>query len=89
MPPYPFLFNQIADIDTAYAEAYTVKKVFGVPYDKKGMPKLGTLAQAKANALAEAKKIAADMKDKNVKEMVANGKIPKIVALIAYLNGLK
>ena len=89
MPPYPFLFNQIADIDTAYAEAYTVKKVFGVPYDKKGMPKLGTLSQAKANALAEAKKIAADMKDKKVKEMVADGKIPKIVALIAYLNGLK
>ncbi len=89
MPAYPFLFKKLTDLDTAWAEAYTVKKVFGVPYGKPGMPKLGTLKQAKAEALVEAKKIAADMKNKNVKDMIAKGKIPQIVALIAYLNGLK
>ncbi len=89
MPAYPHLFTNITDLDTAYAEAYTVKKVFGVPYDKPGMPKLGTLQQAKAEALQEAKKVAADMKNKNVKNLVAQGKIPEIVALIAYMNSLK
>jgi cytochrome c oxidase cbb3-type subunit 2 len=89
MPAYPHLFTNITDLDTAYAEAYTVKKVFGVPYDKPGMPKLGTLDQAKAEALQEAKKVAADMKNKNVKNLVAQGKIPEIVALIAYMNSLK
>jgi len=29
------------------------------------------------------------MKDQDVKDMVANGQIPEIVALIAYLNSLK
>jgi len=89
MPAYPHLFTIPADLDTAYAEAYTDKTMFGVPYDKPGMPKLGTLVQAKAEALSEAKKIAANMKNKKVKDMVANGKIPEIVALIAYMNGLK
>ena len=39
--------------------------------------------------LAEAKKITADMKNKDVKAMVESGNIPEIVALIAYLNRLK
>ncbi len=89
MPAYPHLFRKVTDLDTAYAEAYTVKKVFGVPYDKPGMPKLGDIKSAKARALADAKKIAADMKNQNVKNMVAEGKVPEIVALIAYLNSLK
>jgi len=89
MPAYPHMFTNIVDIDTAYAEAYTVKAVFNVPYDKPGMPKLGTLEEAKTLALEEAKKIAADMKDQDVKDAVANGQIPEIVALIAYLNSLK
>ncbi len=89
MPAYPHLFEKIADISTAYAEAYTVKKVFGTPYDQKGMPKLGTEAEATAAALAEAKLIAANMKNQAVKDKVANGEIPEIVALIAYLNSLK
>lgn len=89
MPAYPHMFTNIADIDTAYAEAYTVKKVFGVPYDKEGNPKLGSLEEAKAAALAEAKLIAADMKDQDVKDAVAAGKIPEIVAIIAYMNSLK
>jgi len=89
MPAYKHMFTNLADIDTAYAEALTVKKVFNVPYDKEGMPKLGTLEEARAAALKEAKEIAASMKNKDVKDAVANGKIPEIVALIAYLNGLK
>ena len=89
MPAYPHMFKNIVDIETAYGEAYTVKTVFGVPYDQPGMPKLGTFEEAKAAALEEAKKIAADMKDQNVKDLVAQGKIPEIVAIIAYMNSLK
>ncbi len=89
MPAYPHLFRKVADLDTAYAEAYTVKKVFGVPYDKPGMPKLGDIKSAEAEALSDAKKVAADMKNQSVKDMVAQGKVPEIVALIAYLNSLK
>jgi len=48
-----------------------------------------SVAQANAIALAEAKVIAADMKDQDVKDKVAKGEIPEIVALIAYLNSLK
>jgi cytochrome c oxidase cbb3-type subunit 2 len=89
MPAYPHMFANIADIDTAYAEAYTVKTVFGVPYDKPNMPKLGGYEEAKANALAQAKEIAKDMKNQDVKNAVEAGNIPEIVALIAYLNSLK
>jgi len=89
MPSYKHMFTNIADLDTAYAEALTVKKVFSVPYDADGMPKLGSLDEAKASALEEAKKIAAGMKKQEVKDAVAAGKIPEIVALIAYLNSLK
>jgi len=89
MPKYPHLFENKADVATAYANANTQKHVFGVPYDKKDMPKLGTWEEAKAQALEDAKKIAADMENKSVKEAVANGEIPEIVALIAYLNSLK
>ena len=89
MPSYAHQFKNIADVDTAYAEAVTVKNVFGVPYDKEGMPTLGTLDEAKASALEEAKLIAADMKDQDVRDAVAAGKIPEIVAIIAYMNSLK
>jgi cytochrome c oxidase cbb3-type subunit 2 len=89
MPSYPHLFKKIIDFDTAYGEALTVKKVFNVPYDKPGMPKLGSYEDAKAEALKEAKAVAADMKNQDVKDKVANGQIPEIVALIAYLNSLK
>jgi cytochrome c oxidase cbb3-type subunit 2 len=63
--------------------------VFAVPYDKPGNPKLGSWPEAQAAALEEAKLIAADMKNQSVKDAVANGQIPEIVALIAYLNSLK
>jgi len=98
MPAYRWMFTQEADIATAYAEQVTVKNIFNVPYNKeipmkdgsKSVVKMaGNVAQAKAMALEEAKAIVADMKDQDVKDAVANGKIPQIVALIAYLNSLK
>jgi cytochrome c oxidase cbb3-type subunit 2 len=89
MPAYKHHFTNIADIDTAYAEAFTVKTVFSTPYDIEGGVKLGTLDEAKVAALAEAKVIAADMKNQNVKDAVARGEIPEIVALIAYMHRLK
>lgn len=98
MPAYTWMFKNSADIDTAYAEQVTVNKVFKTPYNQelpmadgsKATVKLGaTLDEAKADALEEAKAIAADMKDQDVKDAVAAGNIPQIVALIAYLNSLK
>jgi cytochrome c oxidase cbb3-type subunit 2 len=89
MPRYPHMFENLADIDTAYAEAVTVRDIFNTPYDQEGMPKLGTLEESSATALEDAKAIAAGMKNQAVKDAVASGKIPQIVALIAYLNSLK
>jgi cytochrome c oxidase cbb3-type subunit 2 len=92
------MFTNAANIDTAYAEQVTVKNFFAVPYNQDLPMKDGskatvaladTLEGAQASALEEAKLIAADMKDKSVQDAVAAGKIPEIVALIAYLNSLK
>ncbi|MCJ8326006.1 MAG: cytochrome-c oxidase, cbb3-type subunit II [Campylobacterales bacterium] len=95
MPKYPHLFTNVTDIETAYAEAYTVKTVFATPYDvdlngdgKFDIP-LGTFEESSARVLEEAKAITADMKNQAVKDAVDAGKIPEIVALIAYLNSLK
>lgn len=95
MPAYKHHFTNIADVETAYAEAYTVKAVFNTPYDvdingdgSVDVP-LGTWEEAKARALEEARAIAADMKNQSVKDAVARGEIPEIVALIAYMNSLK
>ena len=89
MPAYPFLFKKNADIETAYAEALTVKKVFNTPYDEKDMPALGTLEQTNANVKAEAAAVVENMKDEQVKSAFEKGEIRQIVALIAYLNSLK
>jgi cytochrome c oxidase cbb3-type subunit II len=98
MPAYGWMFKNIADINTAYADQLTNAQFFSVPYNKPVPMKDGStvtvsmaksVAEANAMALEEAKKIAADMKDKDVQDMVAAGKIPEIVALIAYLNSLK
>ena len=83
------MFVKTADIDTAYAEALTVKKVFNVPYDAEGMPKLGTLDEAKKQVLEEARPIVEQMEDPEVKAAFERGEIKQIVALIAYLNSLK
>jgi cytochrome c oxidase cbb3-type subunit 2 len=74
---------------TAYDEAVTVKTVFGTPYGDEVQPGQAACDAYKPKVLAEAKKIAADMKNQDVKDMVAAGKVPEIVALIAYLNRLK
>ena len=108
MPAYKHQFENIANVETAYAEALTVMKVFDTPYNQKVPMKDGSTeivplavkvaADGTINgdwdagykaALEEAKLIAADMKTESVKKMVAEGKIPEIVALIAYLNRLK
>lgn len=90
MPAYKHMFKKDADIETAYAEAFTIKKVFNVPYDKEGMPKLGSSwEEAQKLAFDEAKVIVDNMKDQDVKDAFANGKIKEIVALIAYMNSLK
>ena len=98
MPKYPWLYENEADIETAYAEQLTVAQFFSVPYNKEIPMKDGTtevvkmgnsIAEANALALEEAKAVAADMKDQSIKDAVANGKIPEIVALIAYMNSLK
>jgi len=98
MPGYPWMFTNKADIDTAYAEQLTIANVFGVPYNKAVPMKDGSttivkmgkdLKDAQALALAEAQEVVKNMKDQDVKDAVANGEIPEIVALIAYLNSLK
>ncbi len=95
MPAYKHQFTNKADLDTAYAEAYTVKTVFSTPYDQdlngdgKIDVELGDYATAIAKAKEEAKVIAADMKNEAIKQSVAKGQVPEIVALIAYLNSLK
>jgi cytochrome c oxidase cbb3-type subunit 2 len=98
MPAYTWMFTNIADVDTAYAEQLTIQKMFAVPYNadipmadgsKSKVALADTLEGARASALEEAKVVVADMKDQDVKDAVAAGKIPEIVALIAYLNRLK
>ena len=89
MPAYHHIFKNVADIDTAYAEAVTIKKVFNVPYDQPNMPTLGDKATAKAKVMEEAKVIVDQMKDPEVKAAFERGEIKEIVALIAYLNSLK
>jgi cytochrome c oxidase cbb3-type subunit 2 len=98
MPRYPWLFKNVTDVDTAWAEAETVRVMFNTPYNK-DIPMLdGSMSQVKLastveggreDALAEARLVVDEMKNQDVKDMVAAGKIPEIVALIAYLNSLK
>lgn len=88
MPAYKHLYKKAVDVDTAYAEAYTQKKVFNVPYDIENYPKLGSLEDAKKEILAEAQLIVDDMKDPEIKAALEKGEIKEIVALIAYLNSL-
>ncbi len=89
MPAYKHMFSKNADIETAYAEALTVKKVFNVPYDVEGQTKLGTWQEASEEVKAEAKIIIDQMKNQDIKDAFARGEIREIVALIAYLNSLK
>jgi cytochrome c oxidase cbb3-type subunit 2 len=89
MPAYKHMFTNTADIATAYAEAVTVKNLFATPYGDEIQPGVAAFNAHKPAILAEAKKIAANMKNQDVKDAVAAGNVPEIVALIAYLNRLK
>jgi cytochrome c oxidase cbb3-type subunit 2 len=89
MPAYKHQFTNLADVETAYAEAATVKAVFSTPYGDEIQGTRAAWEAYKPTLLAEAKQIADDMKSPEVKQAIANGEIPEIVALIAYLNSLK
>lgn len=89
MPAYEHQFTNLADIETAYAEAVTVKNAFHTPYGPEFKRTRAAWEAHRPKVLADAKAIADDMKNKDVKEAVANGQVPEIVAIIAYLNSLK
>ena len=89
MPAYKHQFTNLADIETAYAEAVTVKNAFHTPYGPEFKRTRAAWEAHRPKVIEDAKAIAADMKNKDVKEAVANGQVPEIVALIAYLNSLK
>ncbi len=89
MPAYDHQFENIADIETAFAEAVTVKNVFHTPYGPEIKSGREAYEAYYSKILEDAKKIAADMKDERVKDAIAKGEIPEVVALIAYLNSLK
>ncbi|WP_297431805.1 cytochrome-c oxidase, cbb3-type subunit II [Sulfurimonas sp.] len=98
MPAYPWLFKNKADINTAYAEQLTDAEFFGVPYNKPVplkdgkttvIPMAKSVATANAMALKEAQAVVKNMHNQDVKDAVARGEVPEIVALIAYLNCLK
>lgn len=89
MPAYKHQFTNLADIETAYAEAVTVKNAFHTPYGPEFKRTRAAWDAHRPTVLADAKKIADDMKNQDVKDAVAKGQVPEIVALIAYLNSLK
>ena len=89
MPNYKHTFKKDIDFDTAYAEAYTVKTLFGVPYDAdENAVKLGSIEEAKDRFMQEAGLIVEEMKNQEVKEAFDRGEVKEIVALIAYMNSL-
>ncbi len=90
MPAYKHQFTNIADTETAYAEAVTVKTAFGVPYGDDIQPGRAAYEKVlKSKVLPEALKIATQMKNKDLIARVKAGKIPEVVALTAYLERLK
>ena len=90
MPAYKHQFTNLADLETAYAEAVTVKKVFNTPYGKEIAPGKAAFEKYKKDILLpEALKIAKAMKRDDLVKMVEQGKVPEIVALVAYLERLK
>lgn len=90
MPAYKHQFTNVADLATAYAEAVTVKTVFGTPYGDDIKPGQAAYeAELKSKILPEALKVAKEMKRDDVLKMVQAGKVPEVVALVAYLNRLK
>jgi len=90
MPAYKHQFKNAADIATAYAEAVTVKTVFNTPYGDDIKPgKEAYEKHLKEKVLPEALKVAKAMKRDDLVKMVESGKVPEVVALVAYMNRLK
>ena len=90
MPAYKHQFTNAADLETAYAEAVTVKTVFNTPYGDDIAPGKEAFEKAlKTKILPEALKVAKEMKRDDLVKMVEAGKVPEVVALVAYLNKLK
>jgi len=90
MPAYKHQFTNAADLETAYAEAVTVKTVFNTPYGDDIAPgKEAFKKELKSKILPEALKIAKEMKRDDLVKMVEAGKVPEVVALVAYLSKLK
>jgi cytochrome c oxidase cbb3-type subunit 2 len=89
MPAYKHEFTNAADIETAYAEAVTVKTVFGTPYGDEIKPGKAAFEAHKKKILADALKVAKEMKRDDLVKMVESGKVPEVVALVAYMNRLK
>ena len=89
MPAYDHQFENEADLETAYAEIVTVKNAFHTPYGDEFKKTRAAWDAHRPKVLADAKLIAADMKDERVKAAIAEGNVPEVVALIAYLNSLK
>ena len=90
MPAYKHQFTNVADIETAYAEAVTVKQVFNTPYGDEIKPGKAAFEKYKKEILLpQALKIAKAMKRDDLVKMVEAGKVPEVVALVAYLERLK
>ncbi|CAA6824138.1 MAG: Cytochrome c oxidase subunit CcoO (EC [uncultured Sulfurovum sp.] len=89
MPAYKHMFTNVADIESAYAEAVTVKNAFFTPYGPEFKRTRAAWEAHRPKVLEDARKIAADMKDEDVKKAIEEGNVPEIVAMIAYLNSLK
>ena len=95
MPAYRHMWENAADIETAYAEAVTVKNAFHTPYGSDIRKGQEAWNKYKPKVLEDAKKIVAEMKgvegisQEALMKQIEEGKVPEIVALIAYLNRLK
>ena len=88
MPAYKHLFTKNTDFETAYADAYTNKVVFGVPYDLDDSVKLGSIKEARDAYMNDAGIIVEEMRNDDIREAYARGEVKEIVALIAYMNSL-
>ena len=89
MPAYKHQYTNAADIETAYAEAVTVKTVFNTPYGDDIKAGADAWKAYKPKVLADALKVAKAMKRDDLVKMVEAGKVPEVVALVAYLERLK
>ena len=68
MPAYKHMFTNLADIETAYAEAVTVKNVFKTPYGDEIQGTREAWDAYRPKVIEEAKTITADMKNQDVKD---------------------